>query len=164
MPNGGEIGPEREEAVALNLREHARAFLARASSALAASSVLRLSSHSRSSPRATRRLAVLLAAPASALDLDELTVVTLAHDGSWGVATADSTGKAIRQAAGRGSKPAGPRFRAQRFAITHLPRVVVNRAPQSVGTRRVLTVDPAGTVAPTGSRYSARAKIGRPPP
>jgi hypothetical protein len=42
--------------------------------------------------------AVLLAAPASALDLDELTVVTLAHDGSWGVATAGSTGEAIAAA------------------------------------------------------------------
>jgi len=33
--------------------------------------------------------------PASALDLDELTVVTVARDGSWGVATAGSTGEAI---------------------------------------------------------------------
>jgi hypothetical protein len=41
---------------------------------------------------------ILLAAPASALDLDELTVVTLAHDGSWGVATAGSTGEAIAAA------------------------------------------------------------------
>jgi hypothetical protein len=41
---------------------------------------------------------VLMAQPASALDLDELTVVTLAHDGSWGVATAGSTGEAIAAA------------------------------------------------------------------
>jgi hypothetical protein len=38
------------------------------------------------------------APPASALDLDELTVVTLAHDGSWGVATAASTAEAIAAA------------------------------------------------------------------
>ena len=36
-----------------------------------------------------------LATPASALDLDEVTVVTVARDGSWGVATAGSTGEAI---------------------------------------------------------------------
>jgi hypothetical protein len=41
---------------------------------------------------------ILLAAPASALDLDELTVATLASDGSWGVATAGSTGEAIAAA------------------------------------------------------------------
>jgi hypothetical protein len=41
---------------------------------------------------------ILLAVPASALDLDELTVVTLASDGSWGVATAASTGEAIAAA------------------------------------------------------------------
>jgi hypothetical protein len=33
--------------------------------------------------------------PAKAVDLDELTVVTLARDGSWGVATAGSQGQAI---------------------------------------------------------------------
>src|SRR5262245_25077131 len=45
-------------------------------------------------------LAVLqgLAPPAPALDLDELTVVTLAQDGSWGVATAGSQGPAIAAA------------------------------------------------------------------
>ena len=37
-------------------------------------------------------------APAKALDLDELTVVTLAQDGSWGVATAGSQGLAIAAA------------------------------------------------------------------
>src|SRR5262249_41534230 len=39
-----------------------------------------------------------LAPPAPALDLDELTVVTLARDGSWGVATAGSQGPAIAAA------------------------------------------------------------------
>ena len=37
-------------------------------------------------------------APAVAVDLDELTVVTLARDGSWGVATAASQGPAIAAA------------------------------------------------------------------
>jgi len=43
---------------------------------------------------------VLLAAtvPANTVELDELTVVTLAHDGSWGVATAGSQGPAIAAA------------------------------------------------------------------
>jgi hypothetical protein len=36
--------------------------------------------------------------PARAVDLDALTVVTLARDGSWGVATAGSTGEAIAAA------------------------------------------------------------------
>jgi hypothetical protein len=36
--------------------------------------------------------------PASAVDLDELTVVTLARDGSWGVARAGSQGPAIAAA------------------------------------------------------------------
>ena len=42
---------------------------------------------------------VLAAAmPARAVDLDDLTVVTLARDGSWGVATAGSQGPAIAAA------------------------------------------------------------------
>src|SRR5215510_5153894 len=41
---------------------------------------------------------ILLATPARAVDLDALTVVTLARDGSWGVATAGSTGEAIATA------------------------------------------------------------------
>jgi hypothetical protein len=36
--------------------------------------------------------------PAKAVDLDGLTVVTMARDGSWGVATAGSTGEAIATA------------------------------------------------------------------
>ena len=45
-------------------------------------------------------LALLLATaiPAKAVDLDEMTVVTLAGDGSWGVATAGSQGEAIAAA------------------------------------------------------------------
>ena len=45
-------------------------------------------------------LLVLLsvAVPAKAVDLDELTVVTMARDGSWGLATAGSQGPAIAAA------------------------------------------------------------------
>jgi hypothetical protein len=45
-------------------------------------------------------LALLLsvAVPAKAVDLDELTVVTMARDGAWGVATAGSQGAAIAAA------------------------------------------------------------------
>jgi hypothetical protein len=41
---------------------------------------------------------VLAAEPARALELDELTVATMARDGSWGVATADAQGPAIAAA------------------------------------------------------------------
>ena len=43
---------------------------------------------------------ILLAAtvPANAVDLDEMTVVTMARDGSWGVTTAASAGEAIAAA------------------------------------------------------------------
>jgi hypothetical protein len=43
-------------------------------------------------------LAVTAVIPAPAIELDELTVVTLARDGSWGVATAGSQGQAIAAA------------------------------------------------------------------
>ena len=57
VPNGSQIGSEREQTVALVLGERpGRASSRRASSVFAASSALRLSSHSRSSPRATSRL------------------------------------------------------------------------------------------------------------
>ena len=42
--------------------------------------------------------ALLAVVPAKAVDLDELTVVTLARDGSWGVAAAGSQGQAIAAA------------------------------------------------------------------
>jgi hypothetical protein len=41
---------------------------------------------------------IVMAAPAAAIELDHVTVVTLARDGSWGVATAGSTGEAIAAA------------------------------------------------------------------
>jgi hypothetical protein len=45
-------------------------------------------------------ISILLAAtiPVAALDLDELTVVTLARNGAWGVATAGSQGQALATA------------------------------------------------------------------
>ena len=41
---------------------------------------------------------IVMAAPAAAIELDNVTVVTLARDGSWGVATAGATGEAIAAA------------------------------------------------------------------
>jgi hypothetical protein len=41
---------------------------------------------------------ILDVAPALAIELDEVTAVTLARDGSWGVATSGSTGEAIAAA------------------------------------------------------------------
>lgn len=139
---------------------------------------------------------ILLAAPASALDLDEVTVVTLASKGPWGVATAGSTGEAIAAAVracramarapidcgarltttrGKwiianlcGDHPilvgADTRERAEAAVIEReleIRRVYVADLPPC---RRVLTVDPAGAVAVTGSHHSARAKTERPPP
>jgi hypothetical protein len=43
-------------------------------------------------------LGLLVAAPAAAVEIDALTVVTLARNGAWGVATAGSTGEAIAAA------------------------------------------------------------------
>jgi hypothetical protein len=43
-------------------------------------------------------LLLSVAIPARAVDLDELTVVTMARDGAWGVATAGSQGPAIAAA------------------------------------------------------------------
>lgn len=60
-----------------------------------------------------------VAPPAPVLDLDELTVVTLARDGSWGVATAASQGPAIA-AAVRDCRAmaAGPSDCGAQFATT----------------------------------------------
>jgi hypothetical protein len=66
-------------------------------------------------------LAVLqgLASPAPGADLDELTVVTMAQDGSWGVATASSQGQAIA-AAIRACRvmAGGPSDRGAQFVTT----------------------------------------------
>jgi hypothetical protein len=139
---------------------------------------------------------VLLAAPASALDLDEMTVVTLASKGAWGVATAGSTGEAIAAAVRACRAMAGaPSDCGARLATTRGRWVIANLCgdhpiivaadtregaeataiereietrrvyvPGLPPCRRVLTVDPAGAVAATGSQYSARIKTERPPP
>jgi len=63
---------------------------------------------------------LLLAPPAAAIELDEVTVVTLARDGSWGVATAGSTGEAIAiavracRAMARATTDCGAQFTAAR--------------------------------------------------
>jgi hypothetical protein len=149
---------------------------------------------------ATARLlaasSILLAAPASALDLDEVTVVTLASKGAWGVATAGSTGEAIAAAVRACRAMAGaPTDCGARLTTTrgrwiianlcgdhpilvgadtreHAEAAVIEReletrrvyVPDLPTCRRVLTVDPAGAVAVTGSHHSARAKTERRPP
>jgi hypothetical protein len=80
---------------------------------------------------ATARLLVAfgipLATPASALDLDELTVVTVARDGSWGVATAGSTGEAIAAAVRACRAMAGaPTDCGARFTTTRGRWVIAN--------------------------------------
>jgi hypothetical protein len=139
---------------------------------------------------------ILLAAPASALDLDEVTVVTPASKGAWGVATAGSTGEAIAaavracRAMARAPTDCGARLTTTRgkWIIAnlcgdhpilvgadtreHAEATVIEReievrriyVPGLPPCRRVLTVDPAGTVAVTGSHHSARAKTEQRPP
>jgi len=71
----------------------------------------------------------LLAAPipAEALDLDEMTVVTVARDGSWGVATAASQGEAIAGAV-RNCKamPSAPKDCGAQFVTTRGGWVMAN--------------------------------------
>jgi hypothetical protein len=73
--------------------------------------------------------AFLLAAtiPATALDLDEMTVVTMAGDGSWGVATAPSQGEAIAGAL-RACKawPSAPRDCGAQSATTRGGWIIAN--------------------------------------
>jgi hypothetical protein len=112
---------------------------------------------------------------ATAVDLDELTVVTLARDGSWGVATAASQGPAIAgavrdcRAMAGGSSDCGAQFATTRggwilaklcgghkIIVTAETREAANQAALArelalkrlhVCTR-VLTVDPYGVVLP----------------
>jgi hypothetical protein len=65
--------------------------------------------------------------PAKAVDLDELTVVTLARDGSWGVATAGSQGPAIAGAVHACKAMAGtPNDCGAQFVTTRGGWVVAN--------------------------------------
>jgi hypothetical protein len=122
-------------------------------------------------------LAVLqgLAPPAPAIDLDELTVVTLARDGSWGVATAASQGPAIAaavrdcRAMAASSSDCGAQFATTRggWVVAKLcgdHKIIVaaetrEAAEQAalarelslkrlVACTRVLTVNPGGMVIP----------------
>lgn len=61
----------------------------------------------------------LVTLPAEAVDLDEMTVVTLARDGSWGVAMAGSQGQAIAAAVGAcRAKAAAPSDCGAQFMTT----------------------------------------------
>jgi hypothetical protein len=125
-------------------------------------------------------LCILLAVPAQAVDLDELTVVTLARDGSWGVATAGSQGQAIAaairdcRAMAAASSDCGAQFTttrggwvvanlcgdhkimataetresAEQAALVREADLKRLHAPTLPPCRRVLTVDPRGTVLP----------------
>jgi len=65
--------------------------------------------------------------PATAVDLDELTVVTLARDGSWGVATAGSQGQAIAAAVDACKAMAGaPNDCGAQFVTTRGGWVIAN--------------------------------------
>jgi hypothetical protein len=137
---------------------------------------------------------ILLAVPAQAVDLDELTVVTLARDGSWGVATAGSQGQAIAaairdcRAMAAAASDCGAQFatarggwvvaslcgdhkiiataetreNAEQAALgreADLERLYASNLPPC---RRVLTVDPRGSVlpAPAGPAHQIDALRG----
>ena len=69
----------------------------------------------------------LLAIPSEALDLDEMTVVTMARDGSWGVATAGSQGEAIAAAVRNcKARPSAPKDCGAQFVTTRGGWVVAN--------------------------------------
>lgn len=116
--------------------------------------------------------------PVAAIDLDELTVVTLARDGSWGVATASSQGPAIAaavrdcQAMAGGPSDCGAQFTTTRggWVVAKLcgdHKIIVaaetrKAAEQAVlaqelafkrlyACTRVLTVNPHGVVVPSES-------------
>ena len=122
-------------------------------------------------------LGTLIARPtaATAVDLDELTVVTLARDGSWGVATAASQGPAIAgalrdcRALAGGASDCGAQFATTRggWVVAKLcgdHKILVTAetrqaAEQAAAVRelslkrlyactRVLTVGPHGVVVP----------------
>ena len=120
-------------------------------------------------------LLLSVALPAGAVDLDELTVVTIARDGSWGVATAGSQGPAIAaairdcQVMAGGPSDCGAHFITTRgkWVIATLcgDNKIIVAAETREGTEqaalvrerplrgtyactRILTVSPLGTVLP----------------
>jgi hypothetical protein len=129
-------------------------------------------------------LGTLIARPtaAGAVDLDELTVVTLAQDGSWGVATAASQGPAIAgavrdcRAMAGGTSDCGAQFATTRggWVVAKLcgdHKIIVTAetrqaADQAALARelalkrlhvctRVLTVGPDGVVLPAQTASAA---------
>jgi hypothetical protein len=131
-------------------------------------------------------LGTLIATPnaARAVDLDELTVVTLAQDGSWGVATAASQGPAIAgavrdcRAMAGGVSDCGAQFATTRggWVVAKLcgdHKIIVaaetrQAAEQAALARelalkrlhvctRVLTVGPHGVVLPTQAASAEEA-------
>jgi hypothetical protein len=116
-----------------------------------------------------------VASPAKAVDLDELTVVALARDGAWGVATAGSQGPAIAaavracQAMAGGPSDCGAQFittrggwviagfcGSQKIFVTAATLEDAERAAMerernlnvsnAAPCRRMLTVNPTGAV------------------
>jgi hypothetical protein len=131
-------------------------------------------------------LGTLIARPiaAGAVDLDELTVVTLAGDGSWGVATAGSTGEAIAgairgcRAMASGVTDCGAQFATTRvgWVVAKLcggHKIIVTAETRQAADRaalvseltlkrlhvctRVLTVGPHGVVLPAQAASAAEA-------
>jgi hypothetical protein len=117
----------------------------------------------------------VLATPAPAVDPDEVTVVTLARDGSWGVATAASQGPAIAaairdcRAMAGGPSDCGAQFASTRggwvvaklcgdrkIIVTAMTLEAAEREAQAQemslkrlhACTRALTVDPHGVVVP----------------
>jgi hypothetical protein len=65
--------------------------------------------------------------PAQALDLDKMTVVTLARDGSWGVASAARQGEAIAEAVRDcRARPSAPKDCGAQFVTTRGGWVIAN--------------------------------------
>ena len=119
---------------------------------------------------------VVATSPVAAVELDELTVVTLARDGSWGVATAASQGPAIAaavrdcQAMAAGPSDCGAQFATtrggwvvaklcgdhkiiataeSREAAEHAALVRETSLQRLYACTRVLTVNPQGVVLPS---------------
>jgi hypothetical protein len=121
---------------------------------------------------------LVAAPPLAAVDLDELTVVTLAGDGSWGVATAASQGLAIAaairdcRAMAGATNDCGAQFTTARGAwvvakVCGDHKIIVTGATRDAADQaalarevalkrlhsctRALTIDPRGVVVPSQS-------------
>jgi hypothetical protein len=126
----------------------------------------------------------VLALPAAAVDLDEMTVVTLARDGSWGVATASSQGPAIAaavrdcRAVAAAPTDCGAQFVTTRggWVVARLcgdHKIMVSAATREAAEQaalaremslkrlyactRVLTVAPGGVILPSQAARASQA-------